>query len=133
MLQGQQTMASTLGIELMSTPEADTCAATMPVDGRTCQPFGCLNGGASLALAENLAGAGSLALCPDCRCMGINVSAQHMNTAHVGTTVKATARLLHRGRTLHNWMVTITDEHGDTVSAVSVTNFIVHNNGGAAQ
>lgn len=124
-LDRRPTMISALGMQLLSTTEADTCAATMAVGDSTCQPYGFLNGGASLALAENLAGVGSQALCPDCRCMGTNVSGQHMKTARVGTTVTAVAKLLHKGHTLHNWLVTITDEHGDTVSTVSVTNFIL--------
>ena len=37
----------------------------MRVDERNRQPFGFSSGGATLALAENLAGVGSLALCPD--------------------------------------------------------------------
>ena len=37
--------------------------ASMPVDERSCQPFGVLNGGASLALAEIVAGHGSIPLC----------------------------------------------------------------------
>lgn len=117
-------MITALGIEFVSTPEEDKCMATMPVDSRTCQPYGILNGGASLALAENLAGAGSQALCPDCLCMGVNVSGQHLKSAKVGTTVTAVALLIHKGRTLHNWAVTITDSLGDTVATVSVTNFI---------
>ena len=36
--------------------------ATMPVDHRTRQPFGILHGGASLALAETVAGLGSMVL-----------------------------------------------------------------------
>ncbi len=123
-------MITALGIELISTPEADECTATMPVDSRTCQPYGILDGGASLALAENLAGAGSQVLCPDCQCMGISVSGQHLKSAKVGTTVTAVAHLVHKGRTLHNWTVTITDEQGDTVATVSVTNFIKHPDSG---
>ena len=56
-------LSNTLGMEFFSTPEPDTCKAKMKVDGRNTQPFGFLSGGASLALAENLAGVGSLALC----------------------------------------------------------------------
>ena len=44
-------MAEHLGIRFM--PSAtDEVRAEMPVDHRTSQPFGMLNGGASLALAE---------------------------------------------------------------------------------
>lgn len=118
-------MATALGMVFLSTPEADTCAATMPVDERTCQPYGMLNGGASLALAENLAGLGSIALCPNCRCMGINVSGNHVKPALMGDTVTATATIVHRGHTLHVWRVDVKDGIGDLVSTINVTNFLV--------
>ena len=35
---------------------------TMPVDERTCQPFGYLHGGASLAFAETISGLGTMAI-----------------------------------------------------------------------
>ena len=54
-------LSKTLGMHFISTPEPDTLQASMKVDERNKQPFGFLSGGASLALAENLAGVGSLA------------------------------------------------------------------------
>ena len=57
-------LSTALGMEFISTPEDDTCMARMRVDERNRQPFGFLSGGASLALAENVAGVGSSALCP---------------------------------------------------------------------
>ncbi len=52
-------LSRTLGMEFISTPEDNTLKARMAVDDRNKQPFGFLAGGASLALAENLAGVGS--------------------------------------------------------------------------
>lgn len=49
-------MAEHLGIRFLPSTE-DAVHAEMPVDHRTSQPFGMLNGGASLALAEIVAGA----------------------------------------------------------------------------
>lgn len=49
-------MSHALGIEYISTPEEKRCHAKMNVCAKTVQPFGFLSGGASLALAENLAG-----------------------------------------------------------------------------
>ena len=57
-------LSTALGMDFISTPDDDICMATMKVDERNRQPFGFLSGGASLALAENLAGVGSTALCP---------------------------------------------------------------------
>lgn len=119
-------MASALGMQFWSTEDENTCKATMTVDERTCQPYGTLNGGASLALAENLAGVGSQALCHGCKCIGINVTAQHVKTALLGDTVTATATIIHRGHTLHVWRVDIKDSTGDIVSTINVTNFIFH-------
>lgn len=118
-------LAGAIGMHFVSTPDDDTCMATMHVDERNCQPMGLLSGGASLALAEYLAGVGSSALCPDRACVGVNVSGSHVRSAYVGDTVTATARIVHRGRTLHVWNVTITDSQGAVLSTVSVMNFMI--------
>lgn len=124
-MESQSTMIDTLGIQFHSTPETDTCCATMPVDEHTCQPYGVLSGGASLALAEMLAGVASQALCPGMMCLGINVTGQHVKAVKKGNIVKGTAKLVHCGHTIHVWQVTVADEKGDTVSNISVTNMIL--------
>lgn len=118
-------MSTALGMEFISTPEDDTCMARMKVDERNRQPFGFLSGGASLALAENVAGVGSSALCPGCACVGIEVSGSHMKAVAEGDTVTANARLLHNGTTLHVWNIDIKDTAGDLISNVRVTNYII--------
>jgi uncharacterized protein (TIGR00369 family) len=112
-------------MEFISTPEVDTCMARMKVDERNRQPFGFLSGGASLALAENVAGVGSSSLCEDCACVGIEVSGSHVKAVAEGDTVTAYARLLHKGTTLHVWNVDIKDSSGDLISNVRVTNYII--------
>jgi len=99
--------------------------ARMKVDERNRQPFGFLSGGASLALAENVAGVGSSALCPNCACVGIEVSGSHVKAVAEGDSVTAYARLLNRGTTLHVWNVDIKDSSGDLISNVRVTNYII--------
>ncbi|MBQ8096598.1 MAG: PaaI family thioesterase [Prevotella sp.] len=118
-------LSTALGMEFLSTPEADTCLARMKVDERNRQPFGFLSGGASLALAENVAGVGSSALCPGCACVGIEVSGSHVKAVVEGDTVTAYARLLHGGTTLHVWQVDIKDTAGDLISSVRITNYII--------
>lgn len=113
-----------IGIELVSTPEPDVCVACMHVDDRNRQPFGYLSGGASLALAETLAGVGSYGLCPDCTAVGLSVSGNHVHAAKVGETVTARAQILHQGKQTHVWKVDVTNENGDLISTVTVTNFI---------
>lgn len=119
-------LSNTLGMEFISTPDPDTCQARMKVDERNRQIFGFLSGGASLALAENLAGVGSLALCPNNICVGINVSGSHVKAVLDGDTVTATAHILHQGKTLHQWHVDIRNGDGDLISSVEVTNFVMN-------
>lgn len=118
-------LSTALGMEFLSTPEGDTCMARMKVDERNRQPFGFLSGGASLALAENVAGVGSSALCPGCACVGIEVSGSHVKAVVEGDTVTAFARLLHQGTSLHVWQVDIKDSDGDLISSVRVTNYVI--------
>ena len=118
-------LSTALGMEFLSTPEDDTCMARMKVDERNRQPFGFLSGGASLALAENVAGVGSSALCPGCACVGIEVSGSHVKAVAEGDTVTAYARMLHKGTTLHVWNVDIKDSQGDLISNVRVTNYVI--------
>jgi uncharacterized protein (TIGR00369 family) len=118
-------LSTALGMEFISTPEDDTCMARMKVDERNRQPFGFLSGGASLALAENVAGVGSSSLCPGCACVGIEVSGSHVKAVAEGDTVTAYARLLHKGTTLHVWNVDIKDTSGELISNVRVTNYVI--------
>ena len=124
----QPGLSNALGMEFISTPEPDTCMARMVVDERNRQPFGFLSGGASLALAENLAGVGSMALCPGKISVGINVSGSHVKAVMEGQTVTAYARLLHKGRTLHQWHIEIKNEAGELISTVQVTNYVIGRN-----
>ena len=119
-------LSNTLGMEFISTPDPDTCQARMKVDERNRQIFGFLSGGASLALAENLAGVGSLALCPNNICVGINISGSHVKAVLDGDTVTATAHILHKGKTLHQWHVDIRNGAGDLITSVEVTNFVMN-------
>ena len=121
-------LSTALGMEFISTPEDDTCMARMTVDERNRQPFGFLSGGASLALAENLAGAASTSICPDCACMDIEVSGSHVKAVAEGNTVTAFGRLVHSGKTLHVWQVDIRNAAGELISTVRVTNYIIRLN-----
>ena len=118
-------LSTALGMEFLSTPEDDPCVARMKVDERNRQPFGFLSGGASLALAENVAGVGSTSLCPGCACVGIEVSGSHVKAVSEGDSVTAYARLQHRGNTLHVWQVDIRNSADELISTVRVTNYII--------
>lgn len=124
-IEKQPNLSTALGMHFISTPDDDMCMATMKVDERNRQPFGFLSGGASLALAENLAGVGSSSLCPNKICVGINVSGSHVKAVVEGDTVTAVAHLEQKGRKLHVWNVDITDSSGDLISTIHVTNYII--------
>ena len=100
-IEKQPNLSTALGMKFISTPDDDMCMATMEVNERNRQPFGFLSGGASLALAENLAGVGSSALCPGKICVGISVSGEHVKAVSEGETVTALAQIVSKGRKLH--------------------------------
>ncbi len=118
-------MASTLGMRFISTPEPDTCEAEMKVDEHSRQPFGYISGGASVALAETLAGVGTLALCPGQLGVGTNIQANHLAPVSEGDVVHAVAHILHQGHSLHVWQVSLYDGKGTLACVVQVTNFLM--------
>lgn len=124
-IEKEPNLSTALGMHFISTPDDDVCLATMTVDERNRQPFGFLSGGASLALAENVAGVGSSALCPDKICVGVSVSGDHVKAVIEGDTVTAYAHLVSKGRKLHVWDVNITNSSGELISTVHVTNYII--------
>ena len=124
-IERQPNLSTHLGMDFISTPDDDLCMATMRVDERNRQPFGFLSGGASLALAENLAGVGSSALCPGKICVGISVSGSHVKAVSEGDTVTAIAHLVQKGRTIHVWNVEVNNSAGELISTVTVTNYVI--------
>jgi len=100
--------------------------AEMPVEKRSCQPFGILHGGATLALAESVAGQGSMILCgEDEVAAGVQVSCNHISSAREGDMVHAVGTLIHQGRSSHVWNVDIHTSAGRLVSSVRVANSIL--------
>jgi len=121
----KNTMIEHLGIRLTAFGEG-WVEATMPVDYRTFRPGGFLHGGANLALAETVAGFGSM-LTVDVQeydIRGIQVSANHTGKAD-GGIVYARAEVLHLGKRTHVWNVDIRTESGKLISTARVTNMIV--------
>jgi Cof subfamily protein (haloacid dehalogenase superfamily) len=114
-----------LGIQYTYASE-DRVEATMPVDERTRQPFGILHGGATLALAETVAGLGSLILCkPDEIMVGMQVSGNHLSSAHEGDTVRAVGTIIHKGRSSHVWNIDVFTSTDKLVSSIRVVNSIL--------
>lgn len=100
--------------------------ATMPVDYRTRQPFGILHGGATLALEETVAGLGSMIICEsDEIVVGMQVSGNHISSAHEGDTVRAVATIVHKGRSSHVWNVDVFTSTNKLVSSIRVVNSVI--------
>ena len=122
---GKHALMGNLGIQYIYASD-NRVEATMPVDERTRQPFGILHGGATLALAETVAGLGSLMLCnPDELMVGMQVSANHVSSAHQGDTVRAVGTIIHKGRSTHVWNVDVFTSTDKLVSSVRVTNSLL--------
>ena len=121
------TMIEALGIRFIPTDD-DYAVAEMPICPATRQYMGILHGGASLTLAETIAGVGSLhlieydeayAVC------GTEVSGSHVAMSANEGKVYGKARLVHAGKSTHVWNVDIVDEDGKILSEERVTNRII--------
>jgi len=115
------TLIEHLGIEFTEIGD-DYIRATMPVDGRTRQPYGLLHGGASVALAETLGSMGA-ALCVDTKeyqCVGQEINANHVRAARSGW-VTGTARPVHLGGRTQVWGMEIVNEAGKLVCISRLT------------
>ena len=123
--QAQTTLMGNLGIQYTYASH-ERIEATMPVDHRTRQPFGILHGGATLALAETVAGLGSMVICnPDEFVVAMQVSGNHISSAHEGDTVRAVATIVHKGRSSHVWNVDVFTSTGKLVSSIRVMNSVM--------
>ncbi len=122
---GKHALMGNLGIQYTYASE-NMVEATMPVNEKTRQPFGILHGGATLALAETVAGLGSLILCkPDEIMVGMQVNGNHLSSAHEGDTVRAVATIIHKGRSSHVWNVDVFTSTNKLVSSIRVLNSII--------
>lgn len=120
------TMMETLGIEYLDVKEGYVYAR-MLVRKELSQPYGMLHGGASMALAESIGGAGSAYYLgiKDYIIRGMQMSSNHVKAAKVGTYVYATATIIHKGRQTHVWNIDIKNDDNELVSTCRLTNFIL--------
>lgn len=104
----------------------DYLVATMPVNERVYQPDGILNGGATMALAETVGSPASMLAIDLTKftVRGIEFSANHLRSVKTGT-VTATAKIIHKGRTIHLVEIKIVDDRNRIISLCKLTNYIV--------
>ena len=121
----KNTLMETLNIEYIDAGEG-FLVAKMPVNSSVHQPMGLLHGGASVALAESVGSAASHFFINDKEqeVRGIEISANHLKSIREGF-VFGTARIIHKGRSLHLWEIKITDEQGNLVSLCKLTNMVL--------
>lgn len=121
----ENTLMRTLNITYTDAGE-DFLVATMPVTPAVHQPVGLLHGGASVALAESVGSAASMLFVnPEVsEVRGIEISANHLKAKRNGM-VTATARIIHKGRSIHLWEIRIVDENNNLISLCKLTNMIL--------
>ncbi|WP_338410552.1 PaaI family thioesterase [uncultured Flavobacterium sp.] len=121
----KNTLMETLEIEYIDAGE-DFLTAKMPVNSRVHQPMGLLHGGASVALAESVGSAASIMFInPEkSEVRGIEISANHLRAKRDGV-VFCTAKIVHKGRSIHLWEIKITDENDKLVCLCKLTNMIL--------
>jgi 1,4-dihydroxy-2-naphthoyl-CoA hydrolase len=121
----KNTLMETLKIEFIDAGDG-FLVAKMPVNSSVHQPMGLLHGGASVALAESVGSAASHffidAKTQEVR--GIEISANHLKSIREGI-VFGTAKIIHKGRSLHLWEIKITDEAGNLISLCKLTNMVL--------
>ena len=124
----KNTLMQTLQIEYIDAGE-DFLVAKMPVTPAVHQPMGILHGGASVALAESVGSAAShFFINPEKQeIRGIEISANHLKSIREGV-VFGTAKIIHKGKTLHLWEIKITDESGNLISLCKLTNMVLDKN-----
>ncbi len=118
-------MLETLRIRFTDVGE-NMLRAEMPVDSRVHQPLGLLHGGASAALAESVGSTASYLFIDANRqeARGIDLQINHLRSVRDGK-VTATARLIHKGRSIHLWEIRITDAQERLVAHAKLTNMIL--------
>ena len=109
-----------LGIEFLEVGD-DFISARVPVDSRTCQPYGLLHGGVSVVLAETLGSCGAMYASPEGhKAVGLDINANHLRAAISGW-VTGTARPVHIGRTTQVWQIDMVDDAGKMTCVSRIT------------
>jgi len=121
----KNTLMQTLNIEYVDAGP-DFLVATMPVNASVHQPMGLLHGGASVALAESVGSAASFLFvnAEHSEVRGIEISANHLKAKRNGI-VTATAKIIHKGSSIHLWEIRITDEKEVLISLCKLTTMVL--------
>jgi uncharacterized protein (TIGR00369 family) len=110
----KNTLMETLEIEYIDAGE-DFLIAKMPVNSRVHQPMGLLHGSAASLMFIN----------PEKQeVRGIEISANHLRSKREGT-VFCTAKIIHKGASIHLWEIRIVDENDKLISLCKLSNMVL--------
>lgn len=120
------TLMETLDIDYIDAGEG-FLTAKMPVTPKVHQSVGLLHGGATAALAETVGSTASIMYIDTAtqEIRGIELAANHLRSIREGV-VYATARIVHKGKTLHHWEIRIVDEQDRLISICKLTNIVLN-------
>ena len=121
----ENTLMQTLKIEYIDAG-LDFLVAKMPVNSSVHQPMGLLHGGATVALAESVGSAASVMFIDknSQEIRGIEIAANHLKSKSEGE-VFATAKIIHKGKSIHLWEIRIVDEKNNLISICKLTNMVL--------
>jgi 1,4-dihydroxy-2-naphthoyl-CoA hydrolase len=95
--------------------------ARIPVDHKTMQPWGSINGGMNVVLAETVASyAAYYAIESGFRCVGLDINANHIAPAKRGW-VTATACPIQLGNSIHVWAIDLKNDAGKLTCVARLT------------
>ena len=108
----QKSLIGNLGIEITQIDKGVVHGA-LRLSEQNSRPDGILHGGANLAMAETLAGLGSMLITnlQEQDVLGTHVSGNHTGVLAKGRAL-AVAKIIHQGNKTHVWNVDITNEEG---------------------
>jgi len=109
-----------------SVAEPEAVSATMKVRPELCTVGDILHGGAIMAFADTLGAVGAFLNLPEgASTTTIESKTNFTGPARVGTTISASSRMVHKGRSLMVWQTEIFAEDGKQVALVIQTQMVL--------
>lgn len=117
----ENTIHETLDIRALEVT-ADQVVLEMDVGPKVHQPMGLLHGGASAVIAESAASMGAFLNCtPGAEyAVGVDLNITHLRAQRTGV-VRATARPIRKGRSVHVWGIDVVSDDGKQVAVARCT------------
>jgi 1,4-dihydroxy-2-naphthoyl-CoA hydrolase len=114
-----------LGIKFIEV-DSEKVSATLNVKPELCTVGDILHGGAIMAFADTLGAVGAFLNLPQgASTTTIESKTNFTGTARVDTTITASSRMVHKGRSLMVWQTEITGEEGNLVALVTQTQMVL--------